>query len=510
MANCLFYLFYSLALFNLLQFGVLGSSPASSSVGHEQNAATAMEPIKFRIGVPKKEGFNQFVKVERNHDTNKYEVTGFCIDVFIAAANILPFEFSFEFEPYVDETGKSAGTYDELLNEIPRKYDAVVGDVTNVGDRKNYVDFTLPYTETGVAMLARIQHRRHLHMWNFLRPFSWDLWLTILIFCVFIGVVIRIMERNVRRSEMNSSSSSITRCKERLTVVSSTLWFPLSQAVIPQRELVAKNCSRFVLVVWILLAFVLMQSYTASLSSILTLDQLNVEDLRATRHKIGYQSGSFVGNQLLVQHLNFDPKELEPYNTDSEYDNALRNGHVAAVFDEIPYINLFLEKYGSNYVMIGPTYPTDGFGFAFAHKSNLTSYFSRAILNLYQSYAMHEIENKYFGSKAILQSDPISSSNSPSPSLTAYSFAGLFMISGIATLLALIYSQNIIWRKPIANLDPSTDGSTTRNNVDSTDEANGDGQLCENDESHSETRQHNQFSPCQRNASPEIQLAVQD
>ena len=38
-------------------------------------------------------------------------------------------------------------------------------------------------------------------------------------------------------------------------------------------------------------------------------------------------------------------------------------GVVAAIFDEIPYIKLFLAKFCSMYTMVGPTYKTDGFGF---------------------------------------------------------------------------------------------------------------------------------------------------
>ncbi|KAJ7979519.1 Glutamate receptor-like protein [Quillaja saponaria] len=525
---------YSCLLSSLVLFMILGSSSASSSVG----AATPMEPIKLTIGVPKKDGFTQFVKVKWNTHTNKYDVTGFCIDVFNAVANALPFKISAEFEPYVDEAGNSAGSYGDLLQEIPKKkYNVVVGDVTIVAERATYVDFTLPFTETGVRMLVRVQHGRHKSMWSFARPFSWDLWLSIVIFSVFIGIVIRIMERNATRSEIDSSSSSPILHREQLTMVS-ILWLPLSQMVIPQRELVAKNCSRFVLVVWLLLAFVLMQSYTASLSSILTLDQLqpsylSVQELITKGHKVGYQSGSFVRNQLLVQRLKFDPSNVIPYGSISEYNHALRNGTIAAIFDEIPYIKVFLNKFGSRYMMVGPTYRTGGLGFAFAYNSSLTSYFSRAILSVIESDTMDTIEDKYFGSNnGVLQDQDQSgglSSDSPSPSLAAHSFAGLFMITGIATLLALLVSETVIWQKPVVMAkaysqkylfspkrskkinaaDFSTDGSiTTRGRVGSTDEAKVEEEL--HDLENPSSTLHNNEASDKRNASSDgISLAVE-
>ncbi|KAJ7979510.1 Glutamate receptor-like protein [Quillaja saponaria] len=107
---------YSHLLSSIVLFVILRCSSTSSS-----GSATAMEPLKLRIGVPKKVDFTQFVKVTGNHHTNKYDVTGFCIDVFNVVANVLPFKISPEFEPYVDEAGNSAGSYSDLLREIPKK-----------------------------------------------------------------------------------------------------------------------------------------------------------------------------------------------------------------------------------------------------------------------------------------------------------------------------------------------------------------------------------------------------
>ena len=36
-------------------------------------------------------------------------------------------------------------------------YDAVVGDITIVANRSLYVDFTLPYTESGVSMVVLVK-----------------------------------------------------------------------------------------------------------------------------------------------------------------------------------------------------------------------------------------------------------------------------------------------------------------------------------------------------------------
>ena len=120
------------------------------------------------------------------------------------------------------------------------------------------------------------------------------------------------------------------------------------------------NWARFVLVVWLFLSYILMQSYTANLSSILTVGQLRVStDIPPCA---GYQENTFVIEILKKLRINGTS-----YSSMEDYDKALslgcENGGVDAIFDEIPYMKLFLHKYGSKYKMVGSTYSTGGFGF---------------------------------------------------------------------------------------------------------------------------------------------------
>ncbi|KAJ7955739.1 Glutamate receptor-like protein [Quillaja saponaria] len=259
--------------------------------------------------------------------------------------------------------------------------------------------------------------------------------------------------------------------------------------------------------VWLMLAFILAQSYTANLSSILTLDQLqpsylSLKELIAKGHQVGYQSDSFVGDQLLVQRLKFDRSKVMPYGSITDYHHALKTGNVSAIFDEIPYIKMFLKKYGSKFMMVGPTYRTDGLGFVFPYDSNLTSYFSRAILNVTQSDTMDQLEKKYFGNNNALHAQDVGGqipSDSSSPSLTAYSFA---------VVLAKAYSQRYFSSRK--NTTGSADGSSTsRGHVASIDEENVDEQFHENDhlESPSRTHDHRNQDP-ERNASSDEQVVV--
>jgi ionotropic glutamate receptor len=73
---------------------------------------------KLKIGVPVKDGFNEFVKVMHDPSTNTTQVTGYCIDIFNAVMEILPFTISYEFIPFAKPDGKSNGTYNDLVYEV--------------------------------------------------------------------------------------------------------------------------------------------------------------------------------------------------------------------------------------------------------------------------------------------------------------------------------------------------------------------------------------------------------
>lgn len=130
------------------------------------------------------------------------------------------------------------------------------------------------------------------------------------------------------------------------------------------------NLSRVVVVIWVFVVLILTSSYTASLTSMLTMQQLQptvtdlTEILKNGEH-IGYQDGSFVVD--ILKRIGFKDHQMMNYSTREEYKEALikgsANGGVAAIFDEIPYLKLFFSKYCTNFTMVGKTYKTDGFGF---------------------------------------------------------------------------------------------------------------------------------------------------
>lgn len=69
---------------------------------------------RLKIGVPVKEGYNEFVKVT----INKTGADGYCTDVFNAAIATLPYPILFDYVHFALPNGSSAGSYDDLIMQV--------------------------------------------------------------------------------------------------------------------------------------------------------------------------------------------------------------------------------------------------------------------------------------------------------------------------------------------------------------------------------------------------------
>ncbi|KAF8038745.1 hypothetical protein BT93_B1330 [Corymbia citriodora subsp. variegata] len=388
---------------------------------------------RLKILVPNKDSFFQFVTVTQDPSRNTFQVTGYCTDIFRVVIEKLPYDVAYDFIPFPFTDGSSANsTYNDMIDQVFYKnYDAVVGDTTIIANRSLYVDFTLPYTESGVAMLVPYKDSKSKNAWVFLKPLTWDLWLTTGCFFVFIALVVWILEHQINEEFRGSIAHQ----------VGTSFWFSFSTMVFAQRERVSNNLTRFVVIVWFFVVLILTQSYTGSLSYLLVVQNLqptmtDMDQLLKSGEKVGYQHGSFLYGML--KQMKFDDSRLIYYRSPEECDALLSKGSakggIGAAFDEVPYIKLVFSQYCNKYTMI-PTLKTAGFGFIFPKGSPLVQDISRAILNVTQGPKMRKIENTWFPSK----SNCLDSTNSASSnSLDLDSFWGLFFIAGAVAVLALL------------------------------------------------------------------------
>lgn len=125
------------------------------------------------------------------------------------------------------------------------------------------------------------------------------------------------------------------------------------------------------LILWLFTVLVINSSYTASLTSILTVQQLSsriqgIDSLTTSWEPIGIQDGSFV-YRYLVDDLHVAESRLRVLKGEDEYIRALERGPsgggVAAIIDELPYVEFFLSNTRCQFTTVGQEFTKSGWGF---------------------------------------------------------------------------------------------------------------------------------------------------
>lgn len=125
-------------------------------------------------------------------------------------------------------------------------------------------------------------------------------------------------------------------------------------------------------------------SYSASLTSILTVQQLSttitgIDSLITRNDPIGFQVGSFTQNYL-IEELNIAKSRLIALGSPEEYAHALDSGKVVAVVDEQPYVDLFLSKY-CRFQIAGDEFTRKGWGFV-----SISLYLTTSLYSILQCF----------------------------------------------------------------------------------------------------------------------------
>ncbi|XP_030552659.1 glutamate receptor 3.2-like isoform X2 [Rhodamnia argentea] len=386
---------------------------------------------QLSIGVPRRVSYRDFVEQVNGTDIAQ----GYCIDVFLAAIKLLPYAVPHKFILFGD--GRKNPSYNELVNEIAADvFDGAVGDIAIVTNRTKIVDFTQPYIESGLVVVVAPVRNLNSSPWAFLRPFTPSMWAVTGVFFLIVGAVVWILEHRINDEFRGSPRKQVI----------TSLWFSFSTMFFAHRENTVSTLGRMVLIIWLFVVLIINSSYTASLTSILTVQQLSspirgIDSLIISDSPIGFQVGSFAENYM-VEELNIPKSRLISLDSPEDYASALKTGRVAAVVDEKPYIDLFLSNH-CQFSIMGQEFTKSGWGFAFPRDSPLAIDMSTAMLTLSENGELQKIHDRWLSRKACGSQN----SGAGSDQLHLQSFWGLFLICGVSCAIALVLYLFFVLRK---------------------------------------------------------------
>uniref|UniRef100_A0ACD5ZBT9 Uncharacterized protein n=1 Tax=Avena sativa TaxID=4498 RepID=A0ACD5ZBT9_AVESA len=390
---------------------------------------------ELKIGVPNRFSFKEFV----TKDNVTGSMKGYCIDVFTQALALLPYPVTYKFVPF--GRGTENPHYDKLVQMIEsNEFDGAIGDIAITMNRTVIADFTQPFIETGLVILSPV--KKHITTsWAFLQPFTLEMWCITGVFFLVVGVVVWVLEHRINDEFRGSPRQQM------ITI----FWFSFSTLFFAHRENTMSTLGRGVLLIWLFVVLIIQSSYTASLTSILTVQQLDtsirgIDDLKNSDDPVGFQVGSFA-QEYMVKELNISRSRLRPLGSPQEYAEALKlgpkKGGVMAIVDERPYVELFLSSY-CKIAVAGSDFTSRGWGFAFPRDSPLQVDLSTAILSLSENGELQRIHDKWLKTgECATDSNEFIDSNQ----LRLESFWGLFLICAVACILALLIYFGIMLRK---------------------------------------------------------------
>lgn len=97
----------------------------------------------------------------------------------------------FLLEPYILISGLRSNYY-----KFKQVFDAVAGDLTISEEKLKHVDFSQPYTESGLVLIVPIQSKLPSQVWLFMKPFTTEMWGLIIAITIYNGLTVWLIERN--------------------------------------------------------------------------------------------------------------------------------------------------------------------------------------------------------------------------------------------------------------------------------------------------------------------------
>ncbi|KAK9928477.1 hypothetical protein M0R45_025610 [Rubus argutus] len=278
--------------------------------------------------------------------------------------------------------------------------DAAVGDIEVIADRYHFVEFSQPYISSGLAMVVPAKPDKLKERWMFINAFTRRMWFLMIIAHLSVCLVVWFIETQHGHND-------------ELKGIGAILWFSVTILFFLQRERVQSNWARLVLAPWLVVILVVTATFTASLTSMMTISR-RIASV-------------------------------------SDYPKAFESGDIQAAFFVVPHAKVFLACYCKGYILAGPIHMPSGFAFVFPKGSPLAIDMSKAILEVREKGQVELLENQ------MLSSFNCSSSLYSSDDPIGYEpFSGLFLISGSVCAFALLVTSMRIAGRHLQNFELHT------------------------------------------------------
>ncbi|XP_028045100.1 glutamate receptor ionotropic, NMDA 2B isoform X6 [Monomorium pharaonis] len=397
--------------------------------------------------------------------------SGFCIDLLQKFSEEIG--FTYELVRVEDgrwgtlENGKWNGLIADLVN---RKTDMVMTSLMINSEREAVVDFTVPYMETGIAIVVA-KRTGIISPTAFLEPFDTASWMLVGIVAIHAATVMILLFEWASPSGFDMKNNPSTNHRFSFCRTYWLVWAVLFQAAV-HIDSPRGFTARFMTNVWALFAVVFLAIYTANLAAfMITREEFHeftgVDDHRLAKpfsHKPMFKFGTIPWSHTdstLAKYFKEMHSYMRAFNKSSVADGieAVVTGDMDAfIYDGTVLDYLVAQDEDCRLLTVGSWYAMTGYGLAFSRNSKYLQMFNKRLLD-YRDNGDLERLRRYWMTGTCKPGKEVQKSSDP---LALEQFLSAFLLLMMGILLAAVFLllEHLYFKYIRQHLAKSDDGGT--------------------------------------------------
>jgi len=383
--------------------------------------------VTLRIGVVKVPPFTMTIDVINESGQTTKKLIGYMQDLIELLQKAMGFTADIILIP-------SNQTFDQTIQAVANNvYDMVVSDVTVTAKRREIVDFSTSIYDNSLRVIIRQGDSVKVNLLAFLKPFSPRLWFVILGAFIYGAILICILE---------ARENEVLKQKSLISSGAMSAWYSFGTMVGFGVDFhVQTAAGRLLSVGMYILSIILVATYTANLTSNLTLAKSTniisgIEDIKNGKipfSRIGIVVGTGIEDYYLRE-ISGGSRNFYRLKSQSEIYSSLLNNIIDAAISDTSLLEYATSTIYCNLTLAGSDFNPNTYGIVIRKQWIYAQALDVNILLLRESGALDDLQAKWFNGKNCSDSSGTGSSTGE----TIQAIGGLFLTSGIISLLSLL------------------------------------------------------------------------
>ena len=391
----------------------------------------AISSLKLRIGLIQSRPFTMARCVTDQYGENTSTIMGYIPDLIDLLQQKMKFASQLVLSP-------SNQNYSKLIQELASgDYDVLMGDVTVTSARRELVDFSLSIFDSSLRLIMRRSTTSPVDLLSYLRPFSFSLWMVILVTTICTSFLIIIVERRENAALRDRSIASIG---------AMSFWYSLGNIMGYGVEFhVTTLAGRLLTAALYISSLILVASYTANLASNLTMSKTKyiingIEDIQQGKlphSRVGVRVGTSI-EDFYVREVSWGSRNYYALRSHQELYERLSSGDIDAGLMDAGTAEYMTNNVFCDLTLVGPSFEASTYGIVFPRNWPYVRDFDINVLALRESGQLDALRKKWFQTKSCDETVEIPNA------MNVESMAGLFLTVGIIVLVALL---TLVWNR---------------------------------------------------------------